>query len=142
MTWEGQARRLRRENSRAKRGYYETPNVDIPLNARGKGEVAPVAFDQLRPFQHAAEVWPMRAAWHPANHELDLPGMYGMECRLCKQFIWLIQDEYSEPYDYEDGITKTLTVGHIRRQHEKAVIINEAGDFQVLDIPLSDDAGS
>lgn len=126
---------------RRKRGYYNAPNADIPLNNRQAGEVAPVAFDQLRPYQEAADQWPMHSAWHKANEDMDMPAMFGMECRFCGQFIWAIQDENSAPYQYEPGVTKALTVAHIRRQHQEKVMINEQGHCEILDTPLSNDFG-
>lgn len=125
---------------RRKRGYYKTPNVDIPLNNRAAGEVAAVAFDQLRPYQEAADSWPMKRATHGGTVE-EGPSRLGMECRICRQFIYLIEDEDGLPYQYVNDEPRSLTVAHIRRQHEKMVIVNEQGHCEILDIPVDSDSG-
>jgi hypothetical protein len=126
--------------SRRKRGYYTAPNSDIPLNNRDKGEVAPVAFDQLRPYQEAADQWPMHRATHGGTAE-EGPSRLGMECRFCGQFIYFIEDEDGYPYQYVNDEPKTLTVAHIRRQHSEKVIINEQGHCEILVTPCSNDFG-
>lgn len=113
------------------KGYGFTPNKMIPLNDREKGQIAPVAIDQLRPFLIAAETWPVYRQYRDERHE--------MICRVCAQCLWFLSDEHNVPYDYTDEEIHTLITGHIRRLH--ADMINEkgeftyegAGEYQVLD---------
>jgi hypothetical protein len=129
-------------------GFYMTPNLMIPLNKRETGEIADVALDQLRPYQEAADQWPMHRAYHPVYIQVNGEPViahgktrYGMECRLCGQFIYYISDPNGNAYSYQDGETKTLTVAHIRRQHEEKVVINDQGHCEILDLPADNDFG-
>lgn len=115
-------------------GYGMTPNKMIPLNDREEGEIAAIAIQQLRPFQEAAEQWPI--------YYTIRDGRSCMCCRVCKFSLWFLRDIHDQPYQVSDGEKKTLTVAHIRQTHTEMVIVNEAGHLEILDLPSSlDDSG-
>lgn len=95
------------------KGYYNSPNVNIPLNNRPPGELAPVAFDQLKPFQDAAKDWPMREVYRKNRH--------GMACSYCDQMLFFLADPTGILYDYSYDEIQSLIVAHIRRSHERIV---------------------
>lgn len=120
-------------------GYGFTPNKMIPLNDREPGEIAKIAWQQLKPYRIAAETWPVYRHFRDKRHS--------MCCRLCTQCLWFVTDITGEIYQYTDEETLTLIVAHIRRCHED--MINEKGEFsyegtgeyQVLDSSYNPHAG-
>lgn len=89
--------------------YFQTPNVNIPLNKRAPGEVAAIAWQQLKPFQDAAPTWPVFQDG-PCNR-----------CRLCTQNIWSTYDPLGKRFQYGDGEVIALIVAHIRQAHAEVV---------------------
>lgn len=89
-------------------GYYETPNQMIPLNDRAPGELAPIALEQLAPYQRIAEDW----------------GIYPQECYRCKkcdQSLWFVNDKRGQLYRYTDDEILALIVAHIRQRHPEVI---------------------
>lgn len=97
-------------------GYYSTPNASIPLNNRPPGEIAEVAWRQLKPYRDAAPTWPV--------HQ---DGRFN-RCRLCNQNIWFAYDVNGNPYVYVDDEIITLIVAHIRQVHSEMVTSDRAED--------------
>jgi hypothetical protein len=93
--------------------YFHTPNVNVPLNARPKGEIANVAIDQLKIWQEAAVGWPLREVTRDTRH--------GMICTHCQQMIYFISDGKGHLYDYTYEEIIALIVAHIRQKHERIV---------------------
>jgi hypothetical protein len=112
--------------------YYSTPNVNIPLNNRPRGEMADIAWQQLKPFRDAAPTWPV-----------SKDGRYN-RCRLCTQNIWYTFDETGKAYKYEGDEIIALIVAHIRQVHSED-IANGREDYwysaPVLDSPGNGDPG-
>lgn len=111
-------------------GYYSTPNSSIPLNNRPSGEVAPIAWEQLKPFRDAAPTWPVFQDG-PANR-----------CRLCTQNIWYSYDPLGKKYVYGDDEVITLIVAHIRQVHSEVVTNDGTEDSAVLGDPGNDPPGN
>jgi hypothetical protein len=100
----------REVSRRNKRGFYNTPNCNIPLNDREPGTVASVAVEQLRPYQERAANWPM--------FRVRRDGRDCMCCQLCEQSLWFMSDEEEVRYDYTEEELTALKVAHIRRSHD------------------------
>lgn len=94
-----------------KRGYFQTPNVDIPLNDRPTGTIAPVAMEQLRAYQRTASNWPV--------FEVRRDGRDCMCCQQCNECLWFVTDEEEQRYQYTDDELSALKVAHIRQAHDK-----------------------
>jgi hypothetical protein len=94
-------------------GYYATANVNVPLNARPKGELANVAIDQLKMWRAAALTWPLQETSRDKRH--------GMTCNHCQQMIYFISDGKGVLYDYSDEEIISLIIAHIRQAHERIV---------------------
>jgi hypothetical protein len=111
-------------------GYYSTPNSNIPLNSRPPGEIADIAWQQLKPFRDAASTWPVFQDG-PANR-----------CRLCNQNIWFAYDVNGNPYVYGGDEVITLIVAHIRQVHSE-VVTNDGTEERtpVLGDPGNDSPG-
>jgi hypothetical protein len=103
---------------RKDRGYYQTANKDIPLNDRGKGEIAPIAFDQLRPYREAAQTWPV---YNEMRDGETMGPRWVHACRICTQAIWFNSDENKVAYDYSEEEMLALIIAHIRQCHSKLV---------------------
>jgi hypothetical protein len=101
---------MAREN---KRGYYNAPNKDIPLNDRDPGEIAAVAVEQLRAYQERAANWPVARHTHGKEHDA------GWCCTVCNpcQTLWFINDPSGGIYSYTVEEIQTLKVAHIRQVH-------------------------
>src|SRR5277367_5990664 len=108
-------------------GYGMTPNKFIPLNDREPGEIAPIALQQLKRYQLAAETWPIQAVarreqWYDNSGKLFEGCLRRcMICRLCKENLWFPCDPEGNDFTYSDEDIKTLTVAHIRQCHEKDI---------------------
>jgi hypothetical protein len=89
-------------------GYYQTPNVMVPLNKRERGEVADIAIRQLAVIQNCAITWPVVEQGNENR------------CGLCSQNLWFRYDTYGEPYGYSDEELLALKVAHIRQNHQEA----------------------
>jgi hypothetical protein len=111
-------------------GYYSTPNANIPLNKRPPGEIADIAWRQLKPYRDAAPTWPVTQ-----------DGRFN-RCRLCGQNIWYAYDVNGNPYVYGDDEIITLIVAHIRQVHSED-IANGREDYSapVLGSPVNGDPG-
>jgi hypothetical protein len=96
---------------RNKRGFFQTPNVDIPLNAREPGTIASVAMEQLRTYQRTADNWPV--------YEVRRDGRDCMVCQKCNESLWFVTDEEEQRYQYADDELRALKVAHIRQSHDK-----------------------
>lgn len=86
-------------------GYYQTPNVNIPLNKREKGAIADVALDQLSAYQDRARTWPVYTDGR-CNR-----------CTDCHQNIWFSTDPRGYTYNYSDDEILALKVAHVRQCH-------------------------
>jgi hypothetical protein len=93
------------------RGFFQTPNVNIPLNAREAGTVAPVGMEQLRSYQRTADNWPV--------YRVRRDGRDMFVCQECDQSLAFYSDEDENPYQYNDDDMRTLKVAHIRQAHDK-----------------------
>lgn len=111
-------------------GYYSTPNSNIPLNNRPPGEIAPIAWEQLKPYRDAASTWPV--------HE---DGRFN-RCRVCTQNIWFWHDANGNPYVYETDEIIALIVAHIRQVHPEVVTNDGTEEHDVLGSPGYGDPGS
>jgi hypothetical protein len=89
--------------------YWATPNVNVPLNNREAGTIAEVAKDQLRPYQVAANTWP-----------IDYDDIC-RRCHKCGQNLWFYADTNGTPFFYQPGEITSLIVAHIRQIHEKEI---------------------
>ena len=94
-------------------GYYNTPNVNVPLNKRPEGEIAEIAMLQLEIFQSRGRTWPTR--------EVSRDDRHGMECSYCNQMLYFISDRNGILFQYADDELLALTVAHIRQKHERMV---------------------
>lgn len=94
-------------------GYYLTPNDQIPLNDREKGEIAEVALLQLMRYNAAAETWPVGQEYRDDR--------YCNVCRVCDQNIWFSTDLKDQPFKYSEAELKALIVAHIRQIHEGVI---------------------
>jgi hypothetical protein len=94
-------------------GYFQTPNVDVPLNNREKGQIADVAKDQLKVWQEAAWEWNVKTVIR-----------HGRECNICgvcRQNIWFTADPKGIVYKYSTDEIVALIVSHIRQLHSSMV---------------------
>jgi hypothetical protein len=115
------------------KGYYQTPNVNVPLNARDKGEIAKVAWQQLKPYQDAARTWPIYKLMRDSRH-CNL-------CRVCDQNIYFDSDTEENEYHYTDEDIVSLIIAHIRQTHEGMVTNVSQGQSEVLDSASNNDTG-
>jgi hypothetical protein len=97
-------------------GYYQTSNVNIPLNHRPKGEIAAVAIDQLKVFQDRAHDWPTREMF---REDINGNSRHLRACSFCDQAIYFYSDVTGILYNYSDEELLTLVVAHIRQKHER-----------------------
>lgn len=113
-------------------GYYTTPNINIPLNDRPPGEIADIAWQQLKPYRNAAQTWPVFQ-----------DGRYN-RCRLCSQNIWFTYDASGHTYVYREDEIITLIIAHIRQVHAEAVTNDRAEEYPttVLGSPGNGHPGS
>lgn len=86
-----------------------TPNKMIPLNDREKGEIAPVALQQLAEYQKAADGWGI------------YPDGRCRRCMECDENIYFTEDSNGVPYTYTDTEIQSLTVAHIRQCHPEVI---------------------
>jgi hypothetical protein len=101
------------------RGYYQTPNINIPLNNREPGHLAQVAIDQLAPFVERAKTWPLREVYREDDNNNS---RHGMACSLCDQIVYFISDPRGILYGYDDSEIQSLIVAHMRQIHESVVL--------------------
>lgn len=94
-------------------GYYETPNVFVPLNARDKGEIAPIALEQLALYQRVAAEWPI-LAYVRKGRECNT-------CGICDENIWFTSDQAGIKYSYTEEELTALKVAHIRQVHSDII---------------------
>ena len=107
------------------RGFSMTPNTQVPLNNREPGTVAQVAWDQLKPYQIAAQSWPV---YQEMRYDEAIERQRWVHaCRVCEQGLWFNSDENQDPFDYSDAEILTLIVAHVRRSH--ADMVNDKGEF-------------
>lgn len=99
-------------------GFFSTPNVNIPLNKREKGEVASVAIEQLRRFLNAADTWPVQGQRRD-NRDCKV-------CRVCGQCLWFVTDRQGNQFGYSTEEKRSLITAHIRQCHE--ALISEKGE--------------
>ena len=92
---------------------FLTANVNIPLNARAKGQIATVAIDQLKPYQDAAREWPVEYVIRDGR-ECNV-------CGVCHQNIWFETDVNHQSYLHSPEETMALTVAHIRQRHSEII---------------------
>jgi hypothetical protein len=85
---------------------WYTPNKFVPLNDREKGEIAPIALDQLKKYQEVAESWGV------------YPDDRCRRCMECDENIWFACDQNYQEYLYTDGEILALKVAHIRQCHD------------------------
>jgi hypothetical protein len=90
-------------------GYFKTPNIMVPLQAREKGEIAPVAMEQLRAYQTVARTW---KTW---------PDGRCQRCMECDENIYFTADAGGHLYSYTDDEKLAVTVAHIRQCHSEVV---------------------
>lgn len=117
-----------------RKGYGVTPNKIVPLNDREQGEIAEIAWKQLKPYSDAADTWPIRRSLRDAR-ACNI-------CKLCNQNLWFDRDENSTNFKYTEAEIKTLIVAHIRQRHtdDNGVIDLEAtGECEILDISRRND---
>lgn len=93
--------------------YYQTPNSNVPLNNRSPGELAQIALDQLKPFEDAADTWPIQAMYRD-HRDCNI-------CLICDQNIWFSTDMLGYEYHLTEANKRTLTVAHIRQIHSEVV---------------------
>lgn len=86
-------------------GYYETPNLMIPHNKREKGEIAPIALEELEGWKAVANGW-----------EVYTDGRCN-RCRECHQNIWFSTDPQGHEYTYQPSEILALKVAHLRQCH-------------------------
>ena len=95
------------------RGYFQTPNVNIPLNKRDPGTIADVAKQQLEQYQALALVWGTTNVYRDQRH--------CVVCSECRQCLWFRLDPNGNEYLYSDEELQTLKVGHIRQAHAEVI---------------------
>lgn len=100
------------------KGFGMTPNVNIPLNKRDSGTIAPVAIDQLKPYREAAETWPTFIDAH-TDEESRL--RKANRCRVCSQNIWFTLDPNGYHIEYTADELTTLLTAHIRQVHTEVI---------------------
>lgn len=94
-------------------GYYETPNIYVPLNDREEGEIAPIALEQLAIYQRAAAEWPI-LAYVRKGRECNT-------CGICDENIWFTSDQAGTKYRYTEEELSALKVAHIRQVHSDII---------------------
>ena len=95
-------------------GYYETPNVNIPYNDREPGQIADIAWEQLKPYHIAAQTWPVGEEYRD--------GRQCNICRKCNQNIWFTTDPANIAFMYEEDAILSLITAHVRQVHAKEVV--------------------
>jgi hypothetical protein len=92
-------------------GFYQTPNLMIPLNDRENGQIAEVALEELGHWQEAAQFWTM------ARHEHK--GRPCWCCTICDpcETLWFVNDLSGKVYTYTDDEILALKVAHLRQCH-------------------------
>ena len=88
-------------------GYYQTPNLMIPLNDREPGEIADIAKEQLERWREIADTWPVYTDGR-CNR-----------CKECHQNIWFSTDPRGYKYDYNTDEILALKVAHVRQCHDE-----------------------
>jgi hypothetical protein len=88
-------------------GYYNTPNLMVPLNKRDKGEIADVALVDLEKWQAVAIEWPVYTDGR-CNR-----------CTDCHQNVWFSTDPRGYKYTYTDDEILALKVAHVRQCHDQ-----------------------
>ena len=100
---------------KTRRGYYATPNKDIPLNDREAGQLAPVALEQLRTYQGRANNWPMERHEHYDEYDEVMRACWCcVVCKVCET-LWFVNDPDGNVYSYTEDELQTLKVAHIRQ---------------------------
>lgn len=123
---------------------YWTSNKMIPLNDREPGEIAPIAWQQLRRFENAADTWPL--VDHRHHSDTHAPQM-GKCCRICDKTVFFTQDPQGVVYEYTVAQMRALVVAHIRQCHEAIITENgeideDSGKREVLDVAGDADSNS
>jgi hypothetical protein len=96
-----------------------TPNKMIPLNDRPAGQIADIAWQQLKPYREAAQTWPIGQEVRESRT--------CMVCRRCNQSVWFMSDMFELEYQYQESEKLALIVAHIRQRHtsDEGVIDDE-----------------
>lgn len=94
-------------------GFYQTPNINVPLNKRNRGELAEIALQQLALWDLIAEAWDIRYVVRE-DRECNI-------CAMCAQNIYFTSDKTGNKYDYNEGELRALIVAHIRQRHPEAM---------------------
>jgi len=97
-------------------GYFETANVNVPLNKRDKGELADVAKEQLAYYEAFADEW---GVFLDTKSDAPSAVRHPMRCNKCQQSIYFLRDEQGRGYDYSKAEIRSLTVAHIRQCHSE-----------------------
>lgn len=107
------------KNAKPRRGMFQTPNSDIPLNAREAGSLATIAMEQLRTYQGRAANWPVARHEHwDEYYEIMRPCWCCTVCDPCET-LWFVSDPAGNIYSYSDEEIQTLKVAHLRQAHDK-----------------------
>lgn len=117
-------------NPDARDATYNTPNTAIPLNNRMPGEIADIAWEQLKRYREAATCWPVQFRMR------DYRSMY--VCRYCEQCLWFLKDTKGVDFWYTPAEKDALIIAHIRQCHssmigEKGEVSESSAEFEVLD---------
>ncbi len=95
------------------KGYFQTPNIMVPLNNREPGEIADIARLQLENYQALALVWPTTNVYRDQRH--------CVVCSECRQCLWFRLDKNGQEYLYSDDELQALKVAHIRQLHAEVI---------------------
>jgi hypothetical protein len=105
-------------------GYYQTPNIMIPLNDRPPGEIAPVALEQLAMWENIARGWPVERHCHDVYNDdgkLICNGQPCWCCADCDKTIWFVNDPSGKIFVYADEEILALKVAHVRQCHAEVM---------------------
>lgn len=85
-----------------------------PLISQVRGAIAPVALEQLKAYEEAAETWPIVL---DCSSDPESQLRHSNRCRLCRQNIWFAYDRLRAHIQYTSAEYRTLIVAHIRQRH-------------------------
>lgn len=88
---------------------------------------AHIAQEQLRPYQEAAQTWPVKETMRRDNLQR---ARWCSVCRECDQSLWFTRDVKGVPYEYTEEEKLALIVAHIRQCHPDLEVKTDGNDHE------------